>query len=164
MRPWSDGAAIALTLLASLLLHAAHLPVTAPEWLGWLRPHWVLLALFFWTLATPRLLSLSLAWLLGFAVDALNSDPFGLQGAIFVLATFVVTQFRHQLRTYPLLLQIAAVAMLVFAAELVGQFARNIALGQPYSPALWGSPLASALLWPFASILVRGRRHQYLAQ
>lgn len=163
MKPWSDGTAIALWFLTALVLHAAHLPAGAPEWMGWLRPHWVLLTLFFWALAAPRLLGLVSAWLLGFAVDALNSDLFGLQGAIFAIATFVVAHFRHQLRSYPVLLQTAAVAGLVFAAELVAQLVRNVAMGQPYSPTLWGSALASALLWPFASILVRRRQHQYLA-
>ena len=62
-----------LTLLASLVLHTTHLPASAPEWMGWLRPHWVLLAIVFWTLAAPRLLSLPLVWLFGFAVVVLNS-------------------------------------------------------------------------------------------
>lgn len=162
MKPWSDGAAAALTLLAALVLHAAHLPANAPEWMGWLRPHWVLLVILFWTLAAPRLLNLPLVWLLGFAIDVLNSEPLGLNGAIFAIATFFATRFRHQLRTYSPLLQAATVAMLVFAAELVGQSVRNFVMGQPYSATLWGAALTSTLLWLFANILIRRKQNRYL--
>ena len=162
MRPWSDGAAVALTLLASLVLHIAHLPASAPEWMGWLRPHWVLLAIVFWTLAAPRLLSLPLVWPFGFAVDVANSDPLGLNGAIFALATFVITRFRHQLRTYSPLLQAVAAAVLFFAAELVSQLVRNIAMDQPYSPTLWASTLASTLVWLFANLLIQRKQNQHL--
>lgn len=164
MRAWSDGNSAALTLLTALVLHAAHLPAAAPEWMDWLRPHWVLLAVAFWTLAAPRLLSLPLVWLLGFVVDALNADPLGLNGAIFAIANFVITRFRHQLRMYPVLQQAAAVALLVFAAELLSQFVRNLAAGQPYSATLWGLALASALYWPFIHLLLQRKRNQYFAQ
>lgn len=156
------GLALALSLLLALVLQVAHLPLGAPEWLGWLRPPWLLLTIVFWTLAAPTQIGLTGVWLLGLLVDALNADPLGLNGALFAVASFAVHRFRRRLRLYPLAQQVGVVFLLVLGFDLVCQTVRSVAANQPFSPTLLGSAVVSALAWPLAWVLLgrlRPRRH-----
>ena len=68
MNPANGGWLILLSFAVAFVLSVAHLPESWPQWLGWLRPHWVLLVLFYWVLYVPHRLGLVTAWLLGLLV------------------------------------------------------------------------------------------------
>ena len=150
--------AILLTLLTALVLQVAYLPEDAPDWTGWLRPPWVLLCIVFWTLGSPGRIGLIGVWLLGFAADALQADPLGLNGAVFALAHFAVLRLRNRLRMYSALQHVAVIVVLVFGAEVLRQVARVMAADLPFPRTFWGPVLASALIWPFAHAILRWLR------
>ena len=162
MKP-GTALAIMLSLLLALVLQVVRLPLAAPEWLGWLRPPWLLLAIVFWTLAVPTQISLIGLWLLGFAVDALNVDPLGLNGALLAAASSATHRRRNRVRMYPLVQQVGVVFLLVLGFGAVCQAVRSLAAEQPIAPMLWGPALVSALVWPLAYVLLRYLRpHRHI--
>jgi len=74
MNPGNGGWAILLTLVVALILAVFHLPEWWPQWLGWLRPDWIAMTVFFWVLAVPHRFGLVAAWLLGLVVDVLYAE------------------------------------------------------------------------------------------
>ena len=93
MNPFNGGWVVLLSLLIAMLFTVAHLPLSWPEWLGYLRPNWLLLVLFFWVMELPERIGLVTAWLLGLVMDALLSQPLGLNGFIFAGFTYVTWRF-----------------------------------------------------------------------
>ena len=153
----------------SLVFSVFNLPQEAPDWLGFCRPEWILLALILWVQYIPAYRGslfalmftknssddgttarrvLVLLWGLGFYVDTLLGDPYGLNGAICASIAFYLLRFRDRLQMQTLLQQMIMIFIIVFLAELVRTYVRNSVTGQP-----WGlRPLAvagsSMLFWP----------------
>ena len=71
-----------LTLAGALILTVVHAPLAWPDWLGWLRPGWVVLVVFFWVMELPHRIGLVSAWIVGLLVDVLYADPLGLNGLV----------------------------------------------------------------------------------
>ena len=152
--------AVLLSLTVALLLSAARLPMDWPAWLGWLRPDWVLLIIYFWSMKAPRRLSFFGAWLTGFGIDLLNADLLGLNGALFAVAAFLTARLRERLRMFALVQQCGVLFVLVLGAQAVRQVVRAIFEDQPYSSALWTMAVASALLWPLAYAMLERLRQR----
>ena len=49
----SHGPFMAVLIILSLVLSVFHLPQSAPDWLGYWRPQWMLLALILWVQRIP---------------------------------------------------------------------------------------------------------------
>ncbi len=156
MSTWSVRWLAWVTLLAALLLSAGRLPMDWPDWLAWLRPAWVLLAVCFWAMAKAQPLGVLGAWLAGLCFDALAAAPLGLNAALFAIAAYAARQLRQRLRMYPLAQQCAAAFALVAACEAV----RHVAHGQPPiepSGLLMLAPaLTSAAAWPLVRAALQG--------
>ncbi len=65
MNPLRGGWVILLSIAVAMMLAVAHLPEDFPQWLGYLRPAWVLLVVFYWVMALPDRLGMITAWLVG---------------------------------------------------------------------------------------------------
>ncbi len=148
------GWVILLSLLAAMLLGVVRLPEDWPSWLGWLRPQWILLVLFFWVMELPERIGLVSAWILGLLVDALVGEPLGLNGILLAGVTFVTWRFFERLRMYSALQQCGVVFLLVLGIELV----RGVVLGWSGNAGLsWGvvvMALASVCAWPLVYLLL----------
>jgi len=160
VNPTQGGWLILLTLLAGLILAVLHLPTGWPDWLGWLRPAWMALIVFFWVLELPHRLGLISAWLTGLALDVLRADPLGLNGFLLAGITYVTWRFYERLRMYSVAQQGGVVFLLVLVTELIRLLALKITLDRALH---WG-PLAPALvsmvLWPFVYLLLQRLRVQ----
>ena len=154
MNPANGGWLIAVTLVAAMLLGVVHLPETWPGWLGWLRPNWLVLVLFFWAIEVPHRVGLIAMWITGLFVDVLYADPIGLNGLILAAVSFVGWRFFERLRMYAVLQQCGILFLLVMGAELM----RVAVLGIGSEPQ-WGwhiliSPLVTMAVWPPAFLLL----------
>ncbi len=148
MNPTRGGWLILLTLLAGLLLAVVHLPESWPQWLGWLRPAWVALVVFFWVMELPERIGLVSVWLLGLLLDVLYADPLGLNGAVLATITYVGWRFYERLRMYSVLQQGGVIFLLVLGGELLRIVVQDLAFDRGMS---WGvvlPALMSFLLWP----------------
>ena len=133
MNPGNGGWVIFLSLVAAMLMGVIHLPESWPGWLGWLRPNWLILVLFFWVIEVPQRVGLIAIWFVGLFVDVLYADPLGLNGLILAGVTYVGWRSFERLRMYSVLQQAGIVFLLVVAAELL----QILALGMG-SERQWG--------------------------
>ena len=148
MNPTRGGWAILLTIFLAMLLSVVHLPESWPGWLGWLRPNWMLLVLFFWVMELPHRIGLIAAWFIGFLMDGLLGEPLGLNGLMLATATYITWRSFERLRMYSVLQQCGVVFLLVAAIE----FGRQIVVS-----------LDSARVVDFGPLLVAPDVHADLA-
>ena len=154
MNPGQGGWLIGLTLLVALLLAVMHLPESWPQWLGWLRPSWVALVVFFWVMELPERIGLVAVWLLGLLLDVLYADPLGLNGVVLASITYVGWRFYERLRMYSVVQQGGVVFLLVLGGECLRLFVQDLAFDRGMS---WGALLpafVSFLLWPLVYLVL----------
>lgn len=161
MNPTRGGWVILLTVAAAMSLAVVHVPETWPQWLGWLRPAWVAMVLFYWVTELPHRIGLIAAWLLGALVDVLQADPLGLNGVILAAITYVAWRFYERLRMYSIVQQCGVVFVLVLGAELTRAVVLNLAEDRGLSWGVLGPPAVSLLLWPFVALALGRLRLQF---
>lgn len=154
MNPTRGGWLILLTLFVAMILSVVHLPQDWAAWLGWLRPNWMLLVLFFWVMELPHRLGLIAAWCLGVLMDGLLGEPLGLNGLLLAAFTYLTWRFFERLRMYSALQQCGVIFMLVLAAELVRQFVISLGSEHVVDAGALLVALMSMLLWPFVYLLL----------
>lgn len=160
MNPSAGGWLILLSLLVAMVLAVVHLPEAWPPWLGWLRPAWVAMVIFYWVMALPHRLGLVSAWLVGFLVDVLQADPLGLNGVLLAGITYIAWRFYERLRMYSIVQQCGIVCLLVIFGESARVLVQDLLYSRGWS---WGVLLTggvSMLVWPFLFLLLERLRIQ----
>ncbi len=160
MNPAQGGWLILLTLIGALLLAIVHLPETTPQWLGWLRPAWVAMVVFFWVMELPHRLGLVTVWLFGVLLDVLYADPLGLNGVVLASVTYIAWRFYERLRMYSVLQQGGVIFLLVLGGEVVRLLVQDLAWSRGMT---WGvalPALTSFLAWPFVYLLLSRLKSQ----
>ncbi len=158
MNPTQGGWVILLTIVLAMLASIVHLPESWPAWLGWWRPIWVPLVLFFWVVEVPHRVGLIAAWVVGLLLDVLVADPLGLNGALLACLTFLTWRFYERLRMFAGLQQSILLFFLLSFMELIRALVLNWVQGTPMSAGLLLGPLVSAILWPFVYLLLQRLR------
>lgn len=154
MNPGNGGWLIFLTIVGAMLLAIVHLPESWPQWLGWLRPAWVPMVLFYWVLSVPHRVGLISAWIVGLFLDVLQGEPLGLNGVLLASITFIGWRFYERLRMYAGLQHSLLILVLVFGIELVRRLVNLAMHGEPVGWLFLLIPLTSAVLWPFLDLLL----------
>ncbi len=161
MNPSRGGWIILLTFAAALVLTIFHAPLAWPDWLGWLRPGWVVLVVFFWVMELPHRIGLISAWIVGLLVDVLYADPLGLNGLVLAAVTYVTWRFYERLRMYSVLQQCGVVFLMVLAGECTRQIVQGQTTGREWTWLMLLPALVSTLVWPFLYILLQNLRVQF---
>ena len=161
MNPSQGGWVILLTLAGALILTVVHAPLAWPDWLGWLRPGWVVLVVFFWVMELPHRIGLVSAWIVGLLVEVLYADPLGLNGLVLAAITYVTWKFYERLRMYSVLQQCGVVFLMVLAGEIARQIVQDQAAERAWTWLMVLPALVSMLLWPFIYILLQNLRVQF---
>jgi rod shape-determining protein MreD len=160
MNPSQGGWLILLSVLVALLLAIIHLPETWPQWLGWLRPAWVVMVLFFWVMELPHRVGLVSAWLTGILLDVLYADPLGLNGVILASVTYLGWRFYERFRMYSIVQQGGVVFFLVLAGEIIRLVVQDLVFDRGFSWGVLFPPLVSFLIWPFLHLLLSRLKFQ----
>lgn len=160
MNPTQGGWLILTTLVVALLLAVVHLPETWPQWLGWLRPAWVIMVLFFWVMELPHRVGLVSAWLVGLLLDVLYADPLGLNGVVLASVTYLGWRFYERFRMYSIVQQ----GVVIYAVVLLGEVFRLIVQDMVFERGWsWGALLpavTSFMIWPFLYLLLSRLKFQ----
>lgn len=164
MNPSQGGWLILLTLLVALLLAVVHLPESWPQWLGWLRPAWVAMVIFFWVMELPHRVGLVSAWALGLLLDVLYADPLGLNGVLLASITYVGWRLFERFRMYSIVQQGAVVFLLVLIGECSRVLVQDLVFGRGWSWGVVFPALSSFLLWPFLYLLLNRLKFQARVQ
>lgn len=160
MNPTQGGWLILLTIAAAMVLATVHLPESWPQALGWIRPAWISLVVFYWVMELPHRVGLISAWIVGLCVDVLYADPLGLNGILLAGITYVAWRFYERLRMYSIPQQCGVVFLLVMASELVRMLVQDLAWGRGWTWTVMIPALTSTLLWPFVYLLLHRLRIQ----
>jgi rod shape-determining protein MreD len=161
MSPRQGGWLILLTLLAAMVLAVVHLPEGSPHWLGWLRPAWVALVIFYWVMELPHRMGLIAAWVLGALVDVLQAEPLGLNGVILAGITYVTWRFYERLRMYSVAQQSAVVFLLVAGAEALRAVVMDLVADRGLHVWIFGPAAVSMLLWPAVALALTQLRLRF---
>ena len=165
----SGGQGMTVLILLSMVFSVFHLPDSFADWISYWRPQWLLLALVLWVQLVPHFRGalfrnlfakratdegtttrrvLLAVWLLGFYVDALLGDPFGVNGAIFASIAFYLLRFKDRLHLQTLSQQMIMIFMMVFVSEIFRSYVHNTVLNQVWDLQPLTLAVSSMLLWP----------------
>lgn len=147
---------IVLTLLAALFLNV----MPYPEWAKYARPDWVTLVLFYWCLATPNRVGVGVGWLMGLLLDIMQYSLFGVQAIGKAFVALLAVSAHRRLRLYHPGQQ-CAVVFLIAALDIgIVAWIHHLAGDAAIRPHYWQGAIATALLWPPLSVLLRMLRRR----
>ncbi len=160
MNPFNGGWVIIVSLIVAMILAVVHLPETAPQWLGWLRPGWILLVVFYWVMALPQRFGMISAWVTGLMVDVLYADPLGVNGFCLAALTYVTWSFYERLRMYSVAQQCVVVFVMVLGVDVVRMLVQAFARDGGFTWLVFLPALMSIFAWPLVSAVLAGVRRQ----
>ena len=77
-----------LTVIAALILTVAPMPFDVPNWIGNLKPDWIVLCWFFWIVFQHERCSLIMAFVVGLILDVLYDEPLGINSLLLLALVF----------------------------------------------------------------------------
>jgi rod shape-determining protein MreD len=164
VNPTRGGWVILLTITLAMLLAVFHLPVGAPAWLGWLRPSWLVLVVFYWVMALPHRFGMISAWITGLLVDVLYADPLGVNGFCLAALTYVTWSFYERFRMYSVAQQGVVVFLLVLGTEFIRMAAQWLGRDGAMSWWILLPAVMSTVAWPLVALVLRRVRHQFAVE
>ncbi len=148
--------AVALSLIVAFALTSVPLPEWANPW----RPAWVAIVVIYWCLAIPERIGVLFAWAIGLLLDVLHGAILGQHALGLAFVAYVAVLYHQQVRVFPLVQQSLVVGSLV-VVYLGGELLVYNFLGsKPYGSQYLLGAMTSALLWPWAYIVLRDVRRK----
>jgi len=141
-------AAIAGTALLALLLSIYPLPA----WLMPARPDWLGLFVIHWVMRSPQHVGMMLAWCLGLLFDGIVGGMLGPHALALSVVAYFTLILRPRMLHYPLLQQVAVVAVLCGAGRFLAQWAQGIGGHSHLDMWFLMGSLTSASCWPIVSL------------
>ncbi len=146
---------MALSALVALAL--AVLPL--PSMLESLRPDFLVLVVFYWSIESPRAGGLTLAFMAGLALDVIHGVVLGQHALALTLMAAWATHLRLRLRVFSMLSQCLTIFALLTGYQFI-LFWVDGATGNPVTAfGRWLAPVIGALLWPVLAGILR-RLHE----
>jgi len=146
---------MALSALVALAL--AVLPL--PSMLESLRPDFLVLVVFYWSIELPRAGGLTLAFIAGLALDVIHGVVLGQHALALTLMAAWATHLRLRLRVFSMLSQCLTIFALLTGYQFI-LFWVDGATGNPVTAfGRWLAPVIGALLWPVLAGILR-RLHE----
>ena len=145
---------MALSAVGALAL--AIIPL--PSALDALRPDFLVLVVFYWSIESPRAGGLALAFFAGLALDVINGVVLGQHALALTLTAAWATHLRLRLRVFSILSQTLTIFALLTAYQFI-LFWVDGAAGNPVTSfGRWLAPVIGAAIWPLlAGMLSRLR-------
>ena len=135
---------MALSAVGALAL--AIIPL--PSVLDVLRPDFLVLVVFFWSIESPRAGGLALAFFAGLALDVINGVVLGQHALALTLTAAWATHLRLRLRVFSILSQSLTIFALLTAYQFI-LFWVDGATGNPVTSfGRWLAPVVGGVLWP----------------
>jgi len=135
---------MALSALGALALAVIPLPSA----LDALRPDFLVLVVFFWSIESPRAGGLALAFFAGLALDVINGVVLGQHALALTLMAAWATHLRLRLRVFSILSQSLTIFALLTGYQFV-LFWVDGATGNPVTSfGRWLAPIIGAVIWP----------------
>lgn len=130
-------------LAALFILNLTSVPV--PD-AGMIKPHLVLMAVYYWAIFRPTLIPTWLCFVVGILLDSLSGMPLGLQAFVLVAAQSLVRDQRKFLMAQPYISVWAIFGLVVGMAALVQWALFGLANDMQWLPLL---PIAASVIMTF---------------
>jgi len=139
-----------IALSVALVFAFSLLPLGGFVWM----PDLLMLVLVFWALHHPNRMPMSVAFLLGLAVDVQQTALLGQHALTYVLAIYCAQHFSRRMMWFSPLTQALQLLPLFAGAHLLQMAIRMLAGGM--FPGFWIAlaPLLEMLLWPIATAIL----------
>jgi rod shape-determining protein MreD len=149
-----------LPMVISALVALALAVIPLPAVLDPLRPDFLVLVVFYWSIESPRAGGLALAFFSGLALDVINGVVLGQHALALTLITAWATHLRLRLRVFSVLSQSLTVFMLLTLYQFI-LFWVDGATGNPVvNYGRWLAPVVGGLLWPLLSAALNRARER----
>lgn len=148
---------IFLTCIAALMLSIVPLFTWAEE----IRPHFVLMALVYWSMALPHRVNIGVAWVMGLLLDVTYDAVLGQHALALALVAFFTVKMHQRLRVYPIWQQAIVVFVFSMIYNLIVLWIKGIT---GLAPSVWSiitPSFTTALLWPVVFMMLRKLRRIY---
>ncbi len=155
-----QGARWAGAVALSLIIAFALTSVPLPDWANPWRPAWVAIVVMYWCLAIPERVGVLTAWAVGLLLDVLHGAILGQHALGLAFVAYVSVLYHQQVRVFPLIQQSLVVGSLVFLYLGAMLLTYNLLGSRPYSSQYLLGAVTSALLWPWAYIVLRDVRRK----
>jgi len=136
------------TLVAALLLNM--LPLGRVPWM----PDFLALVLLFWSVHQPLKVGIGIAFMFGLAMDVHHTALLGQHAFSYTALSFLASLIQRRLLWFKVPLQALQVLPLLGAAHGMELILRLLSGGVFPGWVVLVAPLAEALLWPLASVLL----------
>lgn len=142
--PWFIGLSLLLALAVNLL-PMGRMPA---------MPDLLALALVFWAVHQPRRVGIVVAFAFGVVMDVHQGALLGQHALAYALMCFGAVAMHRRLLWFGLASQMLQVLPLFLLAQLVMLLVGLVSGGMFPGWSMWLAPLAQALLWPMATLLL----------
>jgi rod shape-determining protein MreD len=137
-----------LPVLLSALVALALAITPLPNLLDALRPDFLVLVVFYWSIVSPRAGGLALAFFAGLALDVVKGVVLGQHALALTLMAAWATHLRLRLRVFSVVSQCLTILLLLTGYQFI-LFWIDGATGNPVTSfGRWLAPLIGALVWP----------------
>jgi rod shape-determining protein MreD len=149
-----------LPMVTSAVVALALAVIPLPAVLDPLRPDFLVLVVFYWSIVSPRAGGLALAFFSGLALDVINGVVLGQHALALTLITAWATHLRLRLRVFSVLSQSLTVFMLLTLYQFI-LFWVDGATGNPVvNYGRWLAPVVGGAIWPLLSATLNRARER----
>jgi rod shape-determining protein MreD len=141
---------------ASLVIAFALTLLPWMDQIRWLVPDFTLMLLLYWSIRTPRLAGLGLAFSFGLLTDVVRGAVFGLNALAYCTATFIVLLVQRRLEGFDISRQTLQISPILLGKEAL-VLALGLSMGRGAIDWRWlAAGVAAAALWmPMAWLVDR---------
>lgn len=152
---------VAITTIVGMILAVMPISSAVPPELGYLRPDWVALILFYWLIAVPQRVGLVTVWLVGLMMDVLMGSLLGLHALAYVLLGYFALKIYRRFRMFRIMQQMVLVFVLLIIIQLLITLVGSLAGQASFQFWIALPPLSGALLWPMLLLILRSLRRRF---
>ena len=141
--------AITVTFMISLVLELIFLPPMMAN----LRPEWLVLTVFFWTLRSPSSVGIAVGFLIGLLLDVVSGVYLGVNALALSIVAYLAIGMHKRFKLYPLLQQSFVAFVIVLIHLLISNtFTSLLSRGQAPSQLLVQA-IVSGFFWPILVVI-----------
>lgn len=141
--------AITVTFMVSIVLELIYLPTM----LATLRPEWLVLTVFFWTLRSPGSVGIAVGFVVGLVLDVISGVYLGVNALALSIVSYLAIGMHKRFKLYPLLQQ----SLVAFVIVIIHLFISNIfvsLLSRGHDPGqLLVQAMVSGFVWPILVVI-----------
>jgi len=148
-----------LTLLISIIINLFPLPELVTPY----KPPLLMLVLIYWSLAFPKIINLTYAFVFGIIMDVLLLMPLGYNAFLYTITIYLIIKLYPQIRLHSVRNQIFSLLIILFPYFIMSTFTNNM-LNISYDILeVLISIIISILIWPLLFSMLRFIRLKYIA-